>query len=160
MKRCNNSDCIRSVWDRDVNAFINSLNLFLELCYSAKEDGKGQRLKAFTRWRNEFGLWIATNQVVFASRYRFSWRKDFTEFSILQFSKIEICLYVFTFFLIGVCDYISCPINDCLWWERQQTSWSGSLQTRHGQLLGYRIPIRPGRMRAISNIQNFEEKIK
>jgi hypothetical protein len=32
------------------------LNLFLELCDSANEDGKGQRLEAFTRWRNEFGL--------------------------------------------------------------------------------------------------------
>ena len=49
MKRCDNSDCIRFVWDRDVNASINILNLFLELCYSAKEDGKGQRLEAFTR---------------------------------------------------------------------------------------------------------------
>jgi hypothetical protein len=49
MKRCINSDCIRLVWDRDVNASINILNLFLELCYSAKEDGTGQRLEAFTR---------------------------------------------------------------------------------------------------------------
>jgi hypothetical protein len=49
MKRCINSDCIRRVWDRDVNASINILNLFLELCYSAKEDGTGQRLEAFTR---------------------------------------------------------------------------------------------------------------
>lgn len=49
MKRCNNSDCIRSVWDRDVNASVNILNLFLELCHSAKEDGKGHRPKAFTR---------------------------------------------------------------------------------------------------------------
>ena len=49
MKRCINSDCIRTVWDRDVNAAINILNLFLELCHSAKDDGKGQRLEAFTR---------------------------------------------------------------------------------------------------------------
>ena len=49
MKRCTNSDCIRTVWDRDVNASINILNLFLELCHSAKDDGKGQRLEAFTR---------------------------------------------------------------------------------------------------------------
>jgi transposase len=56
MKRCINSDCIRFVWDRDVNASINILNLFLELCYSVNEDGKGQRLEAFTRCRKKFGL--------------------------------------------------------------------------------------------------------
>jgi hypothetical protein len=49
MKRCINSDCIRSVWDRDVNASVNILNLFLNLCHSAEEDGKGQRLEAFTK---------------------------------------------------------------------------------------------------------------
>ena len=49
MKRCINSDCIRSVWDRDVNASVNIFNLFLNLCHSAEEDGKGQRLEAFTK---------------------------------------------------------------------------------------------------------------
>ena len=49
MKRCTNSDCIRTVWDRDLNASINILNLFLELCYSAKEDGTGNRKAAFKR---------------------------------------------------------------------------------------------------------------
>jgi hypothetical protein len=49
MKRCVNSGCIRCIWDRDINASINILNLFLELCHSADEDGKGQRLDAFRR---------------------------------------------------------------------------------------------------------------
>jgi hypothetical protein len=70
MKRCNNSDCIRFVWDRDVNASINILNLFLELCYSANEYGKDQTLKAFTM----IGVLV---------------EKDFTESSILQFTKIK-----------------------------------------------------------------------
>jgi hypothetical protein len=48
MKHCTNSDCIRNVWDRDINAAINILNLFLELCYTA-EGGKGKRLEAFKR---------------------------------------------------------------------------------------------------------------
>lgn len=34
MKRCTNSDCIRTVWDRDINASINILNLFLYACLS------------------------------------------------------------------------------------------------------------------------------
>jgi len=34
MKRCINSDCIRTVWDRDINASINILNLFLQACIS------------------------------------------------------------------------------------------------------------------------------
>ena len=38
MKHCVNSDCIRTVWDRDVNASINILNLFLLACLS--DDGK------------------------------------------------------------------------------------------------------------------------
>jgi hypothetical protein len=48
MKRCDNSDCIRTVWDRDINASINILNLFLQACLS--NDGKF-RAAAFRRKR-------------------------------------------------------------------------------------------------------------
>ena len=51
MKRCTNSDCIRTVWDRDVNASINILNLFLWECLSnsnSSKKGKG-RPQAFKR---------------------------------------------------------------------------------------------------------------
>ena len=41
MKQCTNTDCIRTVWNRDINAAINILNLFLELCHS------GERIGAF-----------------------------------------------------------------------------------------------------------------
>ena len=46
MKHCTNSDCIRTVWDRDINASINILNLFLVACLS--KNGKG-RPNAFKR---------------------------------------------------------------------------------------------------------------
>ena len=45
MKRCYNNECIRSVWDRDVNASINIKDLFLEMCHN------GSRIKAFKRTR-------------------------------------------------------------------------------------------------------------
>lgn len=45
MKRCHNNECIRNVWDRDVNASINIKDLFLEKCYN------GSRIKAFKRTR-------------------------------------------------------------------------------------------------------------
>ena len=53
MKRCINSDCIRTVWDRDINASINILNLFLRECLSnsnSSKKGKG-RPQAFKRKR-------------------------------------------------------------------------------------------------------------
>ena len=53
MKRCINSDCIRTVWDRDINASINILNLFLRECLSnsnSSKNGKG-RPQAFKRKR-------------------------------------------------------------------------------------------------------------
>lgn len=40
MKRCMNNDCIRTVWDRDINASINILNLFLHACLS--DNGKAR----------------------------------------------------------------------------------------------------------------------
>lgn len=46
MKRCVNSDCIRTVWDRDINASINILYLFLFACLSG--DAK-VRPEAFQR---------------------------------------------------------------------------------------------------------------
>lgn len=52
MKRCSlNNDCIRTVWDRDINASINILNLFLHYCHSVKDNSKGERLKPFKRKR-------------------------------------------------------------------------------------------------------------
>jgi hypothetical protein len=51
MKRCLQNDCIRTVWDRDINASINILNLFLHYCYSVKDNGKGERLSPFKRKR-------------------------------------------------------------------------------------------------------------
>jgi hypothetical protein len=52
MKQCRNTACIRNVWDRDVNASINILNLFLETCHSAssrQNDMTGVRPEAFKR---------------------------------------------------------------------------------------------------------------
>lgn len=52
MKQCENTACIRNVWDRDVNASINILNLFLETCHSAssrQNDMTGVRPEAFER---------------------------------------------------------------------------------------------------------------
>ncbi|KAI8112075.1 hypothetical protein M9434_003399 [Picochlorum sp. BPE23] len=51
MKRCLQNDCIRTVWDRDINASINILNLFLHYCYSVKDNGEGERLSPFKRKR-------------------------------------------------------------------------------------------------------------
>ena len=48
MKCCTNSNCIRTVWDRDINASINILYLFLAACLS--ESGK-YRPEEFSRCR-------------------------------------------------------------------------------------------------------------
>ena len=49
MKHCMNSDCIRTVWDRDINASISILKLFITACLS--EDGKA-RPREFSRRRS------------------------------------------------------------------------------------------------------------
>jgi len=51
MKRCTNSDCIRTVWDRDINASINILNLFLEACLS--KNGKARAVEFSRRGCDE-----------------------------------------------------------------------------------------------------------
>jgi hypothetical protein len=63
MKRCDNSDCIRTVWDRDINASINILNLFLWDCISQGGNfrppqfsrGNVGNVDAMSNGSNEFG---------------------------------------------------------------------------------------------------------
>lgn len=62
MKRCINSECIQTVWGRDIIAVINIFNLFLELRHAANLKGEGEREEACTRKRgcdekkSEYGL--------------------------------------------------------------------------------------------------------
>ena len=43
VKCCETNTCIRKYWNRDVNAAINILNLFLELCHAVTRNLKFTR---------------------------------------------------------------------------------------------------------------------
>ena len=43
VKWCSNNTCTRTYWNRDVNAAINVLNLFLELCHAGSRNSKFTR---------------------------------------------------------------------------------------------------------------------
>jgi transposase len=53
LKRCSNSDCIRDIWNRDVNAAINILNLFLAAVLSKKDKDNRRCCTASTTSRPE-----------------------------------------------------------------------------------------------------------
>ena len=43
VKCCSNNTCTRTYWNREVNAAINILNLFLELCHAGTRNSKFTR---------------------------------------------------------------------------------------------------------------------